>query len=271
MPKSVTFKITSGFGNQLFQLANALETAQKKGVELILDASSYKRSTDRDFLLDDIIQNIEYKIKVKRNSAYSLVISEEEEYVYSERKYFANRFITYSGYFQNPEYFPNALDVILNALSKNMVIRNKSCECGLKHLNMHVRRGDYIGNYTILNKIGALTDSYFENICREMSSEYHATLFSDSPEMLHELKAKLNFRKIDIDIAIVPPLQTLISMSESDVLILSNSTLGWWSAKLGHRLNPKQQVHAPSVWNKSQLESKALNHMNWTLHEPSWF
>jgi hypothetical protein len=105
----------------------------------------------------------------------------------------------------------------------------------------------------------------------ENSSKKYARVLVFSDDIV---AAKQIFSQLDISLPVqfVEPLEdspeeTLILMSKSDALVISNSTFSWWAAQLG---NKNKFVVRPSKWFRGMLDPEDLFPPEWHQQESLW-
>lgn len=128
-------------------------------------------------------------------------------------------------------------------------------------LVVHFRIGDYKNE----PEIGLLPAEYYLRAITKISREREygkIWLFSDEPEAaLSKLPAQFESRTEMIQIQGNNDALTLQVMRYGMGYVLSNSTFGWWSARLSHSNNPK--VIVPDRWFKALPEPKGLIPPDW--------
>jgi hypothetical protein len=266
------FKITSGTGNQLFQLAQALAVA-KKNDRIILDLSNYNQDIKRKPMLHLILPFIDIEYVLEIRSRPRINIKERKEYKFSRMIRLPSFFAKYSGYFQNDLNTSKVAGEISKAIH-NYVNHDeiKTCDCGLRHINMHFRRGDLVFETYLKDSIGALSDDYFFKIVKEneLLKNGHLTVFSDSPKLAQLWISKLPKGKVTLfEDDSLDDFHLMVQLTNCDVLILSNSTFSYWAAKVSRDAN--LSVHAPSQWHRTLKASRQLNSAGWLIHESAWY
>lgn len=128
-------------------------------------------------------------------------------------------------------------------------------------LIIHFRIGDYIDE----PDIGLLPDDYYQSALDRVSDNQDfgkVWLFSDEPEAaVKKIPENFKSRTEVIDIANGNDALTLQVMRFGRHYILSNSTFGWWAARLSHTTNPT--VVVPNKWFKALPEPEGLIPQDW--------
>ena len=113
-------------------------------------------------------------------------------------------------------------------------------------LGMHFRIGDYVIDS---DAYGVLPNSYYSEALNEINLfSKTKILFSDSPveaskRLLNDLKAPHEVAPASCSAA-----ETLYLMSACQSLIIANSSLSWWGAKIGNLRGTTKEVIAPEPW-----------------------
>jgi hypothetical protein len=141
----------------------------------------------------------------------------------------------------------------------------------LPTISVHIRRGDYMNSQ---DTFGVLSHEYYSSAIKftldHSSNRYARVLvFSDDIDSAKQLFSKLEL-SIPVQFAESPenyPEETLILMSQSDALVMSNSTFSWWAAQLG---NESKFVVCPSKWFRGMLDPENLFPPEWHPQESRW-
>lgn len=128
-------------------------------------------------------------------------------------------------------------------------------------LVVHFRLGDYKNE----PEIGLLPAEYYFRAIAEISKTREfgkIWLFSDEPEAaLSKMPVEFKSQTEMIQIPGNNDALTLQVMRYGTGYVLSNSTFGWWSARLSHSNNPS--VIVPDRWFKALPEPKGLIPSDW--------
>lgn len=274
MADQVVVALQGGLGNQLFEYAAGVALAQRLGVELCLDVSSYDDPRMRHyalapFALPERVERLDvtpwsrgtWPDRMYRALARRLGIRRCGLPVFAEREPgFDTRFgdlrapVLLDGYFQSPDYFAEIADAIRIriALPKNMSVASASVLRQIEQtesLCMHVRRGDYVSNKSFNQFHGVCgLDYYLQALPLAVAGMAmpHAFVFSDDPEWV---KANVHLpcavTVVDVN-AEDAAHEDLWLMAACKRFVIANSSLSWWAAWLG-RASDKIVV-APRQW-----------------------
>ncbi len=264
----IIVEINGGFGNQLFQYANAWVIAKKTGQELCLDLSMYRYGCGREFQLDKL--NIDtYKTKIfftkrQKNKLIRVLVKGTEEILKAlklityikiqDEDMFCSpdvdtkRNIYLSGYWISHKYFEKyAKDVKKLFCLKDSSDELKNFKKNISDKNsvaIHIRRGDYVD-------LGlCLTDTYYHEAIDLMENEIvgdkHYYIFSDDVEFAREfLKSRLDINRVTFvkDEYKLSDVEEVYAIAACKNQIIANSTFSWWGAWLND--NPHKVVVAP--------------------------
>ena len=138
-------------------------------------------------------------------------------------------------------------------------------------ISVHIRRGDYMN---LQESFGVLSSDYYNsaiNFTLENSSTQYSRIlvFSDDIVLAKQLFSKLEL-SLPVQFSESPkdsPEETLLLMSQSDALVISNSSFSWWAAQLG---NKNKFVVRPSKWFRGMLDPEDLFPPEWHTQESRW-
>lgn len=219
----VTFSNLGNFGrlgNQLFQIAATIGTANKLGLEAKFPKWEYS-----DFFESHINQNL--------NTSEIKNIHREPGFHYSPIPNWNNMDLI--GYFQSEKYFSHCKEIIRSHFSiKNSKYTQKKETC-----SVHVRRTDYL-RFSEYHPFPGL--QYYESAIRIMKERgiKDFIVFSDDIEWCKQNLPGLNYSEGNSNI------EDLDLMSKCGHNIIANSSFSWWGAWLNK--NPNKIVIAPSNW-----------------------
>jgi hypothetical protein len=180
------------------------------------------------------------------------------------------------GYFQTYKYLehPKVRDLI-DSLSLGSVSewfdKSSSEMLEIPTISVHIRRGDYMN---VQDTFGVLSGDYYNsaiNFTLENSSTKYARVlvFSDDIDVAKQIFSQLDI-SLPVQFAEPPedsPEETLLLMSKSDALVISNSTFSWWAAQLG---NKSKFVVCPSKWFRGMLDPEDLFSPKWHPQDSQW-
>lgn len=263
--KKVVVRLDGRLGNQLFQLALALNIAHKFNVEILLDDCLSNRKGFERFLFKElavfnyfnyISQLGSFTNRLQHNFTLRKFYKLDRLFIEAENgKYqldLARPYRSYTGFFQSPSLFP-AKDVVVKAFSlrsefncaplSQLLAFTKAKEC----LAVSIRRGDFLEN----SHLGVCSREYYLNaidLIRQQRDISWILVFSDDIAYCRELLAQLNCQVIYVEG--FTPAKSLYLMSQCQHFVIANSTFSWWGAWLSE--HPDKLVIAPDPWNDSE-------------------
>ena len=134
-------------------------------------------------------------------------------------------------------------------------------------LILHMRRGDYVKE----NTFGIPSKDYYEGAVRSLwkTERFNKIwIFSDEPTAVREILPDwiLANSRIIVD-GLDSPASTIQAMRLGKGYVLSNSTFGWWGAKLSY--NQDATVIVPKPWFKIKEEPRLLIPKQW-VRQSGW-
>lgn len=285
--KSITAYLQGGLGNQLFIYAAALEQSKRLGCPLLIDTSHYLTEvsnpspnvtprtyelTELDLPGEVVSTNSPWYMSPpsSRKNALKNRILFPFSSVYKEQASGYDPTInsirmgaTLVGYFQHPSYSVNSGFELLNKLNTRFEKYALPTRAGLPHISIHIRRGDYLDPVRKDTQIIA-NYSYFDVSLARMKDKignFTGTVFSDSPDHVQGFIDKYPNLSASEDQS-AAPIELLARFANADGLIMSNSSLSWWAARLLQHRNPMAVVIAPKPWHSQNL--------NEDLYMESW-
>jgi len=247
--------IHGGIGNQLFQIANTLEYANKYNKTPIfkdeLNLWNF-HGLERKTAWNTLFSN---KLTVFKDNIYDLIkfdIYHELRYnMYDEIPYL-NENAYFKGYFQSPKYFSEETrknieklvysNTIYTNIAKflyNSIKKEFNDNDDNNYVFIHIRRTDYVNNCTH----NLLNIDYYKKGLDIIGNNKIAIIFSDDIEWC---KNYLDFIPKKYFVNINNLYIELILMSYIKNGIIANSTFSWWGSYLGDKDNKK--IIAPNQW-----------------------
>lgn len=174
------------------------------------------------------------------------------------------------GYFQSYRYIPEMIHLdgfILNKPSDKLIELMKEVE-KVNPTAVHIRGGDYAN---LSESFGMLSQNYYAAALEEINKLCPGKViwvFTNDLKHTQKILAELDLQvsKIltedDLD-----TIETMILMSHSQRIVISNSTFSWWVAYL-RGLN--KIVVAPAKWFKAMEDPIDLIPPTWIQVESSW-
>lgn len=267
--ETITVRLAGGLGNQLFQLAAGKSTNPKS----LFIENSLLAGGNRNFELDPLKGYLDFEISQQnpQTNLFAKRIHEKKEFTWQHIQLSTKRLNILSGYFQHPKYAQSILQDLVQLAEFNLSLKSElNCNCGWTHIAIHVRRGDYLLVPKNKKTFGVLTNEYFISSTSWFSEQTHFIFFSDS-DIENEMRVNLGpLIRFSFDKSKSTPFDLLLRMSSFDGIVISNSSLSWWSARIGKKMNPAFRVLSPSVWFKEIPDSNNLIMEEWELLEPDW-
>lgn len=285
--KSKTFLMTGALGNQLFIVTAGIYYSIKNKEKVIFDFSTYVHAsvqlpsdirlfnTDLNFQCRPCRRMVQAGLyKILHRSSIPIYTSAGAGYDASlndpifEKKVF--------GYFQTHKYLdhPEVRNLINSLYFSSVSEWFGKCSLDMLDLptiSVHIRRGDYMN---LKDTFGVLSSDYYNSaikfIVGNSSTKYARVLvFSDDIPDAKQLFSKL---KISLPVQFFESPEnsaeeTLILMSQSDALVISNSSFSWWAAQLGKK---SKFVVCPSKWYRGAQDPEDLVPPEWHVQESHW-
>lgn len=213
----IYFRITGGFGNQLFGLSEAYNLFKVLKKHVLIDVGSIEHSKDSvpEWLEWSRRQHWFSIIRIQENIShhFDLVnIGEQELHSKTEHRYFTGwkfslRNVENSGLFQRSE-FPFKSSIV------------KSIPIAL-----HYRAGDYAH----AEGIGVLKHDYYSRALAKLDSSNKIMVFSDDRDAAISLITSLGIENRSEISHQESAIDVLFALATAESLITSNSTLSWWA------------------------------------------
>lgn len=250
-------QLLGGFGNQLFQLANALSISCAEGKTFMLLPPSHGRSAALDL------------IGIQTNQAYSASVSDthlvlreedwnckrirpkrfrESGFIYQPIELGQNCF-RLLGYFQSYRYFSSIEEPLREFLVSRLGLHPRSR--GFSSVALHARFGDMANSEVARNFHGVIDDSYVMRATKYFGVDLHSIqLITDS---LVDLSRELPIlysqnRNFEIGETALEDFRTLVTFPK---LIISNSSFSWWAAWIA-----QAETVAPKSWFSDKVLTK---------------
>ncbi len=172
------------------------------------------------------------------------------------------------GYFQNAALVDNiskgAFDIeISNPKLRNLIEQAKA----VQPIILQMRLGDYSGD----SRIGIPSLNYYKNgakCFRTLRPEAQIWLFSDDIEIAKERTDEAGIENVYIpEVKELSSAEILTLMTFGSGYVISNSTFGWWAAKLTKNVNA--QVLVPEPWFRKLDQPDGLIPKDW-IRVPAW-
>lgn len=240
--KFISAKLQGGLGNQMFQIANAINYAFHYGAkyDFVLDAYTPMQARKPLVYRDNIYRNIPFSLNGEEEH---LQITEGSLDFIDFESVLSSTNIVFDGYFQSDFYHRS----IFNEL-KTFQFFDFPQETKIKLLDtfaiddvfstcLHIRRGDYL---TISNILPVLDKSYFVEALKLLDvKEKNVLIISDDKQT-----SKQWFPEATV-VENLEDYEEMLLMTMCKNKIISNSSFSWWGSFFGYSGG---RVIAPSMW-----------------------
>ena len=262
--KIVSFYITGGLGNQLFQIATVLAYGWKNSLIPIFE--KVKESPSRVSPRPTYWNTVFKKISVSKYLPYRLVNFYEKSFTYQKipppdkiKNFYNSDGITFnSGFFQSAKYFDEFRERLLSCLfiiraSEKKFLKKKYLEIFNEEkitVSVHFRRGDNVTHPKLLYFPNLWDTDYYEKSIGYFQDKFGSenlkfVVISDGPIWAKEFM-KINFPKLNLIFPHEKDYLDLYLMSCCKHQIISNSSFSWWAAYLNN--NSEKIISAPKIW-----------------------
>lgn len=281
----ICIQLQGGLGNQLFQFVFGQSLAKRWQVQVRYDLSALLAPptradiTSREYSLD-IFDDIKDVVTLSADDLKGYqIVSEPQQFRYHPFIEYCERPpinpLYFSGYWQHPQYFKDAGNVLLQRLRVSSAIIGHDALKLLSEIRagpsvaVHFRRGDYVRVASIRQRHGLCGLDYFQRareIIQQQAQNVRYYLFSEDEGWLREEFAGTS------DTVIVPSALSgfksgghFALMRACRYSIVSNSTFSWWTARLSEAdRQTRTLVIAPKKWMAdSSIECSELFPSHW--------
>lgn len=246
----ITVSLIGRAGNQLFQMATAMDLALRAGVELVIPQQTENPNAWPMYFPELAGDGRERKA--------NLLTYEERSFNFHAIPTCDN--IRLRGYFQTEKYFYSQWPVIRRALFRDYGFDEP--KKNYKFISLHVRRGDYL-QYFDLHPPMSLT--YYQQAIdyfKYLEPEYKFLVFSDDIPWCKRQFVGDQFRFSEGR----TPKEDIVAMSKCTHHIIANSTFSWWGAYL----NPDEDKIVISPRREDWFAGKNLRHDTSDLLPKEW-
>lgn len=289
--ETFTVEIAGGLGNQLFMFYAGLFFREHFQKEVIFDVSDFSRiealhpganiqnlgllddfqTTNRSVFPSHLVGRTIFRLQqmTKKNLQRGVYIS--DDIGYTNPNLISPSVTKIRGYFQSWFYFDSLRDKPILSLANlynpsEWLITKLENAKRERVLSLHIRRGDYALPANRTN--GILSRQYYEKAIEQCSDYDIIWVFTDSPKVVEEEFAHLNsFFEIVTPPSNSDPVESLLLMSATQQIVISNSTFSWWSAMLAA---DSTVVTAPSKWYELRDDPIRLIPDNWVRVSSDW-
>jgi hypothetical protein len=264
----IVVELLGGFGNQLFQLAYAVEISLKEDIPFrfvvqkgpwpfALEVLGLKNNASFKLINNNFVQ-----VKIPghtRKCKFDKYIHHGANFLPAQ---YNSRHISLNGYFQSEKYFSNVSEKLRKLLYSKLGSLNDS---GFDFDYVaHVRLGDYVKKASISKVHGFLDEDYLSRALEHLSWDPSKKLciITDDLESFEQLFPKHN--KLASLVQSSNMYVDFASILHGPNKVISNSTFSWWAAWLG-----EGSVVAPKKWyadtNLLLTAKDDLFPLGWTL------
>lgn len=260
-----SMRLDGQLGNQLFQLALALNVARLFKVEILLDDHLPTRKKFKKFLFEElsVFSYFQYcsrlrllTNRIQHNYTLRKIHRSEDIFIESEQNSIESVLLkpykSYTGFFQSPSLFPDK-DILVKAFSirdeficdslDRLLHLAKSTQC----LAVSIRRGDFLQS----SHLGVCSEEYYLNAIASVRAKKEIDcifVFSDDINYCRQLLSGLDGRIVYVEG--FTPAKSLYLMSQCDHFVIANSTFSWWGAWLSE--SQDKLVVSPAPWNDDE-------------------
>jgi hypothetical protein len=264
----IVVQLTGGMGNQMFQYATARALAVRLGTHPVLDSSWIKgRGTGvvtevrryelGAFALDAPLVPLEQIGRLRRSPAprrrprlRELVEPPHGQPCPAVLTAGDNTYLR--GYWQNVTYFADAERVLREDFTFRAPIPRETLDRStLPSVSVHVRRGDYVTDPGVRDRMGTLEPDYYRRALEQIISRVGDVLlvvFTDDPDWC-EAHMNLGYETLTLSATRADGerwASFMNEMSQCDHHVLANSSFSWWGAWLNRSAD--KIVVAPRPW-----------------------
>ena len=268
-------RLVGGLGNQLFQYAFGRSICDRRGAELVLDASAYGTVARNVSYREVALDAFNIRATISRERTYGPLVLTALQWVpalarlrgvrfeksqdFDAKAFLTDRYRYYFGYWQSYKYFEDNAKRIANDLQPRLPLSAsaRSFLSGVRldrAVGVHVRRGDYVKLAAASSYHGCLGAQYYQEAiahCAIAERNAHFYVFSDDIDWCRRADLALGRPVTYIE---ADPQRSdweeLWMMSACTHQIIANSSFSWWAAWLAdQRLGGQERcVVAPSRW-----------------------
>lgn len=261
MMKMNIVAIDGGLGNQMFQYAYYLKLRANNENTYFLAADN--KNNHNGYELGHVfgIKNLKSKnflLKVIRKTQKPFIhrIQDNDIGNFSETQMGSKPINYHAGYWQSEKYFKNVESKVRSVYDFNeSKLNNRSNHAlrtitNLETVSIHIRRGDYISNKWVLERLGNVcVKEYYIEAINKMKSMLRDPLnffiFSDEIVWAKNMLGEENLNFVNWNNG-KDSWQDMFLMSRCNHNIIANSSFSWWAAYLND--NPRKIVISPSKW-----------------------
>lgn len=291
----IVLRLTGGLGNQMFQYAFGRATANRLGVEMVLDVSDPTLSIHNGFELNKVFgiqakvatesdmravlgwQRPEIIRKVIRKTGFTSVLArrwiEEPHFHFSPEMLHVPDGTYLCGYWQSEKYFEDAAECIRNEFRfreppsevNKKLVQEIAGENG-SAISLHVRRGDYVHNPAVSQVHGRCSLEYYRSAIKYLTDRIPSPcfyVFSDDMDWVRKHFEIPSSHRFIVHNRGESSYEDMRLMSLCQHHIIANSSFSWWGAWLNP--DPDKIVVAPENWFADESRTHDLFPSGWVV------
>ena len=253
-------QLSGRLGNQLFELAHAIELSKRSGKKFILNWDEYSYPSELD---DDLLKlNLDYLRKSNSVGLLLKILDKIKKHspklehaicmamgIYREQHDQKTREVRIvSGFYQDYRWAESSCIEMKELLKKAKIqfqFEVDSLKLPGNYQVVHYRCGDYLGHP---GNFGVLSIEYYK---KNIDESLPLIILTDSYD-----RATEKFKQIDY-FRIISPKEcsawaALIVMSDAQLIVSSNSTLSWWGSFFALKYGGRVVVPRPFFANRNK-------------------
>lgn len=237
----VTSYLMGGLGNQMFQIAHAINHAKRLSIDCFFDKNSFLPLQGKKTF--EYENNIFKKIKFVDEINVPLMRLYEADIIDRNlENLLLNYNVEFFGYFQSNIFFQDYEDYIKEIFSPTEDFINEAYTrynfINNNTVSLHIRRGDYL---LFPNAHPTIDESYINAALKYCEDYENLLIFTDDKEWANSLNLRNSFIVEGQE-----DYEDLWLMSLCKDNIISNSSFSWWGSFLNK--NPDKKIIVPSLW-----------------------
>jgi len=275
MTQTRTIRLMGGLGNQLFQVAGGLHLTATTGVRSRFDRSWFDDAhrggdTTRSFETDVVLRPAERSALPRWKSRLAYAGHNPLHFTQPDANdmtidHLPPRIRWLRGYFQRAEYPLSVIDQLASRLLP-VLDSSSTADDAAGAIGLHIRLGDYLSQPHTQDFHGVTPPEYFVEALRSLRTtpDTELLVFTDSPDIVE--RDYLPHLQGHARIAPTRPAwETLNDLSRCAAIVMSNSSLSWWSAFVATELRRERtRVIKPVPWfARPSLADTALSIEGW--------
>lgn len=267
----IIVRLSGGLGNQMFQYAFGKSASTKTGQELKFDISFFEKQTHRKLELINCIEamnvatreeivNILYPKNIfLRMAAYIFkktwkhsdnYIREKKSFCFDDSVFKINKSSYFEGYWQNPDYFNDMRNVLLEEfqMKENLDDYSKSVIEKMSQTNsvsIHIRAGDYLNIPEVRDICNGNYYSRAISTVKEKVQNPNFFVFCEDEDYSRKMLPK-NIISTFVKTSLNKPHLDMFIMTKCKHNIMANSSFSWWGAWLNQNLS--KIIISPKTW-----------------------